>query len=241
MPKRLQAFICCFMLLKGAFAQQAFVQDTARQSAIQTAVALSMQMPREASPLYNGTEYIKYSPTFKGHAYFFSDDWQNASILYDGVFYSDVPALLDIVNDELIIRHFNGFISIKLVKEKIDQFAISGHNFINISADSTYSMQPGFYDRLYNGNAVLLVKRSKKLIQNVALTEIESRFEQKQYYYILNKGKRYSINNTASLLRALGDRRKDVQQYLRKNKLKFKQDPETTLIKAITFYDAPKY
>lgn len=242
MPKPLQAFICCLILLESAFAQNAISRDSSRQLRIEAALALFKESPTEASTLYNGREYTRYSPTTKGHAYFMVNDWQTATILYDGITYADVPALYDMVKDELVIRHFNGVASVQLVKEKVDRFSIAGHSFVRVDPDSTREVQllPGFYDQLHNGKTVLLVKRTKQILEHIVAQQIETSFEQKNNFFILKEGKYHSVKNAAALLHALGDKRKEVQQYLRKHQLKFRRDPEATAVKAVAFYEASK-
>jgi hypothetical protein len=47
----------------------------------------------------------------------------------------------------------------------------------------------------------------------------------------------YAIKNQKDMLHLLGEKKKEIQKYLKKNKVKFKKDPENTLIKIAEQYN----
>ena len=56
-------------------------------------------------------------------------------------------------------------------------------------------------------------------------------------YYIKKDGVYYTIKNKSSLLAVLKSKKKEVQQYLKTNNIKFKREPERAMIMAVRYYD----
>jgi hypothetical protein len=47
----------------------------------------------------------------------------------------------------------------------------------------------------------------------------------------------YKFKNERSLLKILNDKKKEIQQYLKKNRVRYKDDPERSMIMAIEYYN----
>jgi len=123
------------------------------------------------------------------------------------------------------------------VKQKVTSFDFLDHHFINIDADSLANntiIRSGFYDELYKGKLQVLAKRSKN-IQNSGNSE--SYFNLQTEYYIRKNNIYYSISGKGSLLAVLKDRKKDLQQYIRTNEIKYNKDPEEAMVKIASYYD----
>jgi len=56
-------------------------------------------------------------------------------------------------------------------------------------------------------------------------------------YYIKKEGVYRTIRNKSSLLSVLKNKKKEVQQYLKTNDIKFKKEPERAMIMAVRYYD----
>jgi hypothetical protein len=50
----------------------------------------------------------------------------------------------------------------------------------------------------------------------------------------------YTVGSKKELLNALSDRKAELKKFIRQNKLKFKNETESSLIKAIQYYDQTK-
>ncbi|HXB45289.1 MAG TPA: hypothetical protein VNV85_14585 [Puia sp.] len=192
------------------------------------------------SHLYIGTEYGGYNIRIIGSPYFDTAAMQNASIYYNGTLYYNVPMLYDILNDDVIINRYNQNFRIRLAKEKISYFSLLAHTFIRIVPDSTGKALPGigFYDRIYNGRTEVLVKRTKAVKDEPLIgNEIVSRFLQHNSYFVKKHNIYFQVGTRKSLLKLFDDRDKQIRKYLRKNKIKFRQQPENTVVKAAQYYD----
>jgi hypothetical protein len=191
------------------------------------------------SRLYEGLEHIGYSLRIKGHAYFLQKELQTGSVVYDELEFANVPMLYDLLKDQVVIQHFNGFTKLSLISEKVRSFTLNNHHFIRLQADSA-SHSPiitGFYDELYTGRLNLLVKRGK-FIEETIKDEVEREFIKYDLFFIEKEGTYYAIKNYKGLLTVLKDRSKEVKQYLRKNRIKYRKDRENAIVKATVYYDS---
>src|SRR5579871_1627160 len=74
-------------------------------------VALYYQSSGDQSRIYNGTHYPGYPFVFaEGNPFFFTDTEQQASVIYDNVFYQNINLLYDELTDALIMQDENHMI-----------------------------------------------------------------------------------------------------------------------------------
>ncbi|HEY8896938.1 MAG TPA: hypothetical protein VIM79_19080, partial [Niastella sp.] len=185
-----------------------------------------------------GIEYLGYSFKIKGHAYFQQNALQTGTVVYDELQFTNVPMLYDLLKDQVIIQHFNHFTKIGLVSEKVKEFTLFNHHFIRLQADSLSGspLLTGFYDEMYTGRIMVLVKR-EKYIEETIKDELEREFLPRDYYFIRKEGTYYAVKNYKSLLTIFKDRSREVKQYLRRNKIKYRRGPENAIVKAAVYYD----
>ena len=191
------------------------------------------------SRLYNGVEHLGYSYKIKGHAYFLQRELSIGTVVYDEIEFANVPMLYDQLKDQVVIQYTDGFTKMGLISAKVQSFSLLNHHFIRLQGDSA-SGSPiitGFYDELYTGKTNVLVKRGK-FIEEIVKEEIEREFKEITIVFIQQEGKYYAIKTYNTLLTVLKDKAPQVKQYLRKNRIKFRKDPENTILKAILFYDS---
>ncbi|MDP9230846.1 MAG: hypothetical protein M3O67_09280, partial [Bacteroidota bacterium] len=190
--------------------------------------------------LYNGKEYKDYPYQFnEGHPYFLSNNWSKGTLNYDGEHYEEVPMLYDVVQDELVILHFDNRSKICLVKEKISSFSLLAHSFVNIQPKNINSstITEGFYDLLYAGQVSLFAKRTKNIQTFYRQSVSEIKIFKKDHYNLLKKNIYYPVSSKRSFLQQLTDKRKEIQQYIKKNRLSFKNDVENAMVKILAYYD----
>jgi hypothetical protein len=237
MPK-LTALIMCFAIafLQGR-AQNPY--DTFPKPTLQHAGDVYNEFIYKQSRLYNGIEHAGYSIKIQGHAYFHQREMQTGTIVYDELEYANVPMLYDLFKDQVIVLHFNQFNLLGLVSEKVKEFTLFNHHFIRLQIDSTSGspLYTGFYDELYKGQLTVLCKRIKKIEETIK-DEVERKFIEPDLYFINKEHTYYAIKNYKHLIAALQNKAKEIKLYLRKNKIKFRKDPENAIVKAVAYYDS---
>ena len=236
--------LCCFFALFLFISSQSKAQsadDTGMtQLQKENAIGLYYQSLQHQSGLYNGSEYVQYINLLKeGHPYFDTSALTNGRVYYDGLVYSDVPMLYDIITDELIIQHYNKVFLVQLIRARIDSFRIQEHHFSHLGRDSlAEGIQEGFYDRIYNGNIKLYVKRKKIIQESIPDMQVERRVYQNDKYFLYKDGVYHNIHSESSVLRLLNDKRSVLKQTLRKHKTKFRKNREYAMKLMAEQYDA---
>lgn len=229
-------FSCAF----AAYGQDAAVDTSIRQSAIREAVAAYQKVIGPQARLFNGSEYIHFPFKFdEGSPYFLSDSLQTGYVIYDGVRFDRVPLLYDQVRDQLITMEDGNFFKIYLVNEKVTAFSILEHTFIRIVPDSLHKsvLSAGFYDRYYQGKTGVYVKTVKLLQENTNSDGLKHNINTATRYYVLKDGKYHPVKKEKSVLALLGDKKKEVRQYLRKNKIRYRKDRATAIARTMAYYD----
>ena len=149
MPRRLPYILLFCMLSLSLWAQS--VDSSSRQDTSKI-VDIYYQSLGEQSPLYNGSQYIEYPFIIQdGHPFFGSQGFVDATIRFEGMTFDQVPALYDIVRDQLVILDYHRYYKINLPADKIQQFELPGHTFIRLLHDSSNEIKTGFYEQLYHG------------------------------------------------------------------------------------------
>jgi hypothetical protein len=244
MPKQLLFFFSCFFVTAGAsFGQDSATENHFVKDAESNAVDAYYRFTDKRARLYNGTEHIGYLYNIKGFAYYVQNTWDKGSVFYDGLLFEQVPMLYDLYQDVVVILHFNGY-RLNLLSERVKEFNLLDHHFVRYVYDSMappLSTVPvtGFYDQLYEGKIMVLAKR-QKLLDEKLTDVVEYEFLPKTSFYIYKDSVYHSCKTYRGLRNALSDKSKDVRRYLRKNKIKFKDNPEYAIVQAAKYYDTLK-
>lgn len=240
--KTLLCFIFLAFFLSKIAAQLSASDSIFYQKAIDNAVASYHHSLNDQSGLYNGSEYPGYPFRFKeGHPFFYTDKPMNGSVVYDHIFYKDINLQFDEVAGEIILYETDR--RIQLIKERISRVSILNNNFIRIVRDSLNRavINTGFYQLLYEGNTSLLKKEIKIIAEDLrSLTDgILRNIETTLYYYIKKNNVYHPVKRKKDLLVIFKERKKEIQQFIKTNKLSFKKDRDNMLIKVVSWYDHP--
>jgi len=237
MPKRFAFLLLAYVFSKDSRAQlvvdSAFYGTAANIIGMYYTPALGGQ-----SPLYNGTEYLDYPFTIReGHPFFESQQFTNGEIYFDGMIFHEVRLCYDLVKDQVLILDFNSIHKIVLPTNKIEQFTLFDHTFVRIQHDSLNQVKSGFYDQLSKGKIALFVKREKKIIEKDEFPRIDIVVKSINTYYIRKEAVYYNFKNKTGLLNILHDKKKEILQYFKKNKVRFNDEPERAMKAAVEYYN----
>ncbi|MEZ2339067.1 hypothetical protein AB6735_25705 [Mucilaginibacter sp. RCC_168] len=195
----------------------------------------------QQSRLYNGPEYELYNPAIKGTAYFQDiNKFTPGTVTYDGLFFKDVPMMYDLNKDVVVVLLYNKFSMYTLLNERVERFDLLNHHFVNTLSDSLHTnngIDPGFYDELYHGHVVVLAKYSKSIQTNSGSNAIETYFSQRKSFYLKKGNNYYSISGQGALLDILKDKKKELQQYIKTKKIKYRKAPEEAMVAIAGRYD----
>jgi hypothetical protein len=236
--------ILSLVTLKNATAQT-LSPDTVVQIAASNANAYYGKAIGPQLPLYNGPEYYLYSPAqFRGSAYFKDSTYTVGAVYYDNARYTGIPLMYDLYKDQLVSAFNNQSLKYVLSGNKVQNFDLQGHHFVNIRTDTLAKntvIKTGYYDELYHGKAQVLVK-ILKTVQNYSSTtgaqEAYAYFTAARQDYFIRVGSTYyKVSGKGALLDILKDRKKELQQYIKTNHIKYNNDEGQAMVSIASYYD----
>ena len=140
---------------------------------------------------------------------------------------------------QIVIENPYNETKIELIKNRVTNFSMAGHRFVNLSADSyaRNSLPPGFYDVLYDKGLKVYAKRSKEVVQKIENSQEKKNFKEKNRYYIHKKGLYFPVKTKSSLLRVLEDRKTILKRKIAEYHIRFKRNREFAMSQVAAFYD----
>lgn len=188
--------------------------------------------------IYNGKMHVIYPSAVFGFAYFLSEDWQPGSIMYHEIYYPSVWLKYDLVKKEVVIQHSNGLTPIILFSPRVEYFTLAGNEFVNVKEEEdTLNLPPGMYQKIGTGIMRLYINRFKFLEEQVTQSGIERKFYEKDKFYIVKDGVSSNIRNKKDIWNLIKDKKSTIRNDLKRKKLKFKKQPDATLIEIVNYYN----
>jgi hypothetical protein len=208
-------------------------------NSIKAAKAIYDKQTAGEGPLFNGVQYKEWIQhnSDEGHPYFFSDDWVDGPISYDGAQFENVPMMYDLVRDQVIIDQPLSHFKMQLITGKVTSFTLGDHHFVHVFTDSTVALiKPGFYELLYDGKVKVYAKYKKRWSERFESNIIRQVFDQKIEYFIFKDNNYYSVKNKHSVLQVFSNKKVMLRKYLNKNKISFRE-PAIAIAQAARFYE----
>lgn len=228
---KLTALALLGLLAKQSLAQSAPADTVVYRQGVRAAMTSYYESIGVQAPLYNGVEHMRYLPTIEGIPYYKEDEWKNGTIEYGGVVYSNVPMKYDMVKDQVVVKHPNGFSSFQLFSPRVSYFVLGNERFVYVPAGrDTSVLAPGFYQQLHTGPVTVLARRTKWIEEQIVDAKLERKFRNRTSYYLLKDEMVYSPRKEAHLLALADSRRQEARQALRQAGIRFKKAPEQAIL-----------
>lgn len=220
------------------FSQSSVKDSTFNEKAESNALVQYSRIMRYQALIFNGSEYNEFDGNSKEFPYFYSEYIEEGAIRYDNELYLGIPLFYDLTTDELIIEHYNqsGYqVLIKLRQDRVQSFSVFDHTFQRLSGDSLNRIKTGFYDLLYDGDLKFYAKRKKIYHEEINTNEIIIDFLERTNYYLFKDGIYHPVKRKGSVLKALKDQKKILNQYASKTNLDFRR--ESSYVELVRYYD----
>ncbi|MBS1598062.1 MAG: hypothetical protein JST75_07535 [Bacteroidetes bacterium] len=236
----LQAISCFLTNTFSGFGQMNKSDSAFYQSAVSHAINIYQESTGDQNPIYNGSLYYGYPFRFKqGNALFLPDTiLVKGTVVYDNILYKDIPLEYDNLQDLVITK--DSLYWIQLNGKKITAFSISGHSFVRLEKNASNKdlVTTGFYEILHEGALTVFKKEIKMIHEEPSIVEgLERSVFTSPYYYIKKEGVIYPVKDQDDIGNILQNKKKEIRQFLRKNKLKFRKDKDNTLLEAVIYYE----
>lgn len=211
-------------------------------SARKNAVKLYENHIRGNSGFFTGSEYKAPRRTNDDHPYYKSIDGFESTIVVDDQKYENVWLLYDLTSDNVITEHFYSGSEIALVKAKVQRFVMDGDEFVNIQGESLLPglPGPGYYHVRYDGTTRVLTRYTALMEDKVEGNKLEIYFSRRTRHYMLKEGVYQKIASRRDVLTVMSDRKSDVKNFLREEKLKIGKKNPSAYGEVARFYDSIK-
>ena len=191
--------------------------------------------------IFNGTDYVDYDNRINGHPYFESEYHSIGTINYFNQEYDSVFFKYDIHKNLVVVEYYDHAglgKDLALLTDHVNGFTVQGHEFIKIDKDSNYpSLKEGLYDNLFTSDSLqILVSRKKILNEEISGLIMKREFLLNDKYFILKDSSVNRVYNKRSVLKTLGDHKKELQKFIRQYAINFKSNFENSLLKTTKFY-----
>lgn len=221
--------VLCLSLSISALAQ---ATDTSRSlQATRAAIFYQSYIGPDAA-IYNGVAYQPNYHGIEGHPYFETPNLVSGTLLYEGVTYTHIPMLYDLVKDYLVIADLRGQPLI-VVAGKVQQFTLGTHTFVNLSLNNI----PGYYERLSSGYASLYIRHTKKIEEKLELAQLYRKITSQDQFILFKQDHYYPVNSGNHLLTLLSDKTKQLKQFQHSRHIRFKKDPAAGMQAIVDYYN----
>ncbi|MEJ0083192.1 MAG: hypothetical protein WDM78_20095 [Puia sp.] len=77
-------------------------------------------------------------------------------------------------------------------------------------------MPTGFYDRLYNGKTIVLVKRKTRLQETYVYSQIVYEYIREDIYYVIIAGQIVQVDSKSSVLKLFNSKKSEIKSFMKK-------------------------
>lgn len=194
---------------------------------------------QEKQFIYNGRIWKNTYSRIRGDAYFLTGEFMNGTVVFNDKSYYNLKIKYDIFLDEVIL-YINPKTIIILNKEMTDRFSFehegNKYNIVNLGRD-TSGMVDGYVNLLYDGPTSFYVKYIKK-IEPLAEERRYDRFSEMHRMYLRQDSLLVNFSSKQGLFRILGNRKDELKDFIKKNRLKITRKEPYTFIPLFEFYDS---
>jgi hypothetical protein len=235
------AFLPVLLIFSFQASGQSLQEDSILfQTALTRTLATYYDQLGDQSRLYNGSLYQGVDYVFReGSPYFLGNKATRiGTVEYDSMLFINVPLIYEDYRQKLVAVD-QGF-RLQLINDRVNAFTIDGHRFIRVFPSPQFQglTENGFYEILYSGRSSVMKWTKKRLQESLSATEgsIWYAYESTSYYILVGKSW-INIKSRKDLLNILGNRRKEIQRFIKKNKLNYRKDRDNTLVQVAGYYD----
>ncbi|MGB5435914.1 MAG: hypothetical protein WBM98_08485 [Maribacter sp.] len=175
------------------------------------------------------------------HKFFYSPDFILGSVTYDGQEYFGYKMKYDVYGDALLLYYAGvyGSQAVQLIKDRVTEFEIEGHRFVNLSIQEDRELPAsGFIEVLVEGDHfTFLKKHRKRILKKSDRKSLYHEFKDRRAYYMRLNDEMTQVKSLTHITALFPEYRKQINDLAAKyNELK-KSDPEYYYISILSDFD----
>lgn len=170
--------------------------------------------------IYRGPEAPKYPFLFEGTQYAYTDEFEEGTVIYNGVEFRGVHLNLSASSDELHLKVLKSGIVIELEKRLVEGFTIGERQYLALQGNNAVEgLAPGYYEVLHSGKSLLLKKNVKKVaVRKHEEKGIFRQFEAANKYYVVKDGTPGHILRVGDMVKMFDENKKELKGFVKKNR-----------------------
>ena len=170
--------------------------------------------------IYRGPEAPKYQFLFEGTQYAYTEEFEEGTVLYNGVEFRGVHLNLSASTDELHLKILKSGIVIELEKRLVESFTIGERQYLALQGENVVDgLAAGYYEVLHSGKSMLLKKNVKKVaVRKHEEKGIYRQFEEANKYYVVKDGEQRHVLRVGDIVKMYEENKKELKGFVKKNK-----------------------
>lgn len=163
-----------------------------------------------------------------------AESYAEGKLLYDGKVYPQVSMRLDLYTDDLMVLTPNITYGIILDPERVGYAEFNGYHILYIQpGKSSIPLPKGYYQQLYNSGKITILRKESFSFDRANLKLINW----SRKYYIYKDGICHTVKNKKNVLNAFKSHKKELDQFIKNNRIDFKKNMEDALIAVTEEYN----
>jgi len=153
----------------------------------------------ENSVLFRGRTALRYNVAHEGTPYWYTSDFKEGSVLYDGVRYDGILLNMNAHTRELVAIPEGGTVPIVLERDFVDSFTMDGKHFVNLRKQG-YDATEGYYEEMYDDGTQaiyrILIKYASVSYDSTSSSKYsKTTFNQTESYFLKRGDTIYPVSN----------------------------------------------
>jgi|GEM_PF-4825629 len=191
---------------------------------------------KAVSPVLNGKEYNPFPDIITdGTLFYQSEDWTSGDITYGGYTYKNLLLKYDEFQDVLISPYEKYDKILQFLPDFLTGFHIYDKTFVQFLAPNTkdslaYGIKSGIYEVLYPGKTKIWVKRSKRIDRTLVSGKVENIPISYNRYFLFREDHFEEFSSLHSFLNLESGLKSKLERYISKEKIRYKKNPETSMV-----------
>lgn len=182
-----------------------------------------------------GAGYKELTNPSNGHSFFLTDDFIGGDISYGDELYRNIPLLFDLVSGEILTERPSDGSKIVLIKEKVKEFTIDNHRFVQLKSSLDLSLSHRFLEIIHQGKVSAYILWSKETKDDLSGRTVRVVITDKKKYYIEKEGVFFTVRGKNSILQIYKDQKSLMRKYMKNAKMRFGEN-QAMAISALTRY-----
>lgn len=199
------------------------------EMAAQDDYRIYMEQAGSSSLRYRGKKACVYPMAFNGTYYWKDPTFLTGEVCYDGIVYSGLMMNVDAVRQDLVVKTDVAGADQVFDRERVEQFRMGGHRFLNLRNLYGESAPDGYWEVLYDGNAKVLKQVSRQLRKDVdGRFRVDMGYDddtyrsdvlwiflyQARYCYLTEEGAVYPLRTRGQLMKHYKNHRREINRYI---------------------------